>query len=205
MEPIELAFLELDIRLTEERLQQLIRLQSWLGGEAVEAGGIGPNEVSQLLGRHLLDGGAYARTIGGAPASIVDIGSGVGLPGAVLAILFPETHVTLLDRSGRRVDLAKRMSRVVGIENISAVQADIHHYEAVHEVSVMRASLPPLEAIPVLAKTAKNVAVLGLSRRESEPQQASDLIQAATKEGWSAEIKSVKVLDPPAWLLRMSL
>src|SRR5680860_1148391 len=106
----------LALPLSELQTLQLGRLHRWLATEAVEAGGLGPNEVDQITQRHIGDSAAFACQVPKAPDSLIDLGSGVGLPGAVLAILWPRTSVTLLDRSGRRADLARRMTRVVGLD-----------------------------------------------------------------------------------------
>ena len=205
MQEIQTAFEAMGIKLANSQVDQLARLSTWLVGEGVEAGGVGPNEVPHIISRHIADGGAYAKVVGEVPDSLVDVGSGVGLPGSVLAILWPETDVTLLDRSGRRVDLAKRMARVVGISNVTAIQADAYQYNTKHEVAVMRASLPPQKALSVLAALAKSTAVLGLSRGPKQPRETDTWLKDCESLGWRAEIKCVEVLDPPAWLLRMSL
>ena len=58
------------------------------------------------------------------PDEVLDVGTGVGLPGIPLAILFPETMVTLLDRGGRRVRLLHRAVRVLGLPNVVIAQGD---------------------------------------------------------------------------------
>ncbi len=51
----------------------------------------------------------------------VDIGTGAGLPGVVLACLNPATNFTLLDSLHKRINFLSDISRSVGIGNINPV------------------------------------------------------------------------------------
>lgn len=73
------------------------------------------------------------------------MGSGVGLPGIPLAVLWPETDVLLVDRAGRRVSLARRATRVLGLDNVEVVQADAGHLAAEADLVVVRAVAEPDE------------------------------------------------------------
>lgn len=124
----------------------LVRLAHWLEGEAVAAGGLGPRERDRIWPRHLLDSllFAYAWEETRPPCSVTDLGSGVGLPGLPLAILWPDTHLRLVDRSGRRTDLAGRAVRILGLDNVEALQIDAGS-EALPQADlvVARAAGPP--------------------------------------------------------------
>ena len=73
-----------------------------LATRGVEWGVIGPHEVARLWDRHLLNCAVVADLIGGRDRTLVDIGSGAGLPGIVLAMVRPELSVTLLEPMERR-------------------------------------------------------------------------------------------------------
>jgi 16S rRNA G527 N7-methylase RsmG len=205
MEETELRALyeRLEITLSENQVTKLLRLGEWLSTEAITAGGIGPNERADLLQRHIADGAAYCVMATEFPGKVLDIGSGVGLPGSVMAILWPQTEFTLLDRSMRRVDLARRMASVVDIPNVTTIQADASSYSIEHELVVMRAALKPMAAIPVMARLCTTQAILGLSRTLEAPQWATTYVLAAEALSLKTQINVVEVLDPPAWLLSM--
>ena len=196
-------FDNLSIDLSEDQVSKLVRLSVWLESEGVTSGGIGPNEVPHLLQRHIGDAGAYATMVDHEPRTLLDVGSGVGLPGSVLAILWPGAAVTLLDRSGRRTNLARRLARVVDLPNVTTVQQDVSDYHDIHELVVMRAALRPGAALPHMVRLCKQQAVLALSRSVQEPPQASTWVSAGNNLGVKTSINVVEVLDPPAWLLRM--
>src|SRR5262249_39408656 len=72
-----------------------------LAGMGVERGVIGPNEVPRIWERHLMNSAVVAELVP-RPCSLVDLGSGAGLPGIVLALLLPDVTVTLLEPMLRR-------------------------------------------------------------------------------------------------------
>lgn len=126
-----LEWLEGRFSLADHQWDQLEAFARWLNQEAMVAGGIGPHESQRIWERHLADSLAFAFgwMQSGSPPRLLDVGSGVGLPGIPLAILWPGSQVTLLDRSGRRVDLARRAVRRLGLENV-----DVHQGEASSEL-----------------------------------------------------------------------
>jgi 16S rRNA (guanine527-N7)-methyltransferase len=93
-----------------------------LAGPGVERGLIGPREIPRLWERHLLNCAAIAGLVP-RPATLVDLGSGAGLPGIVLAMLLPEVSVTLLERMGRRAGFLRECVSELGLGNACVIQA----------------------------------------------------------------------------------
>ena len=147
--------------LDTDQLESLDLYREWLAGEAVESGGIGPNEVSQLFERHLADALTFLQPLDCTPETVLDVGSGVGLPGIPLAIALPETRFTLLDRSGRRCRLLRRAIRVLHLSNVVVEQRDVAQTDVGAEVVVSRASLPPEQLLPHFRRLAGRVAIVG--------------------------------------------
>ncbi len=75
---------------------------SLLAGDGVVRGVIGPREAGRLWTRHVLNCAALTELLP-AGARIVDVGSGGGLPGVVLAIARPDCQVVLVEPLERRV------------------------------------------------------------------------------------------------------
>lgn len=176
----------------------------WLTSEGMAAGAIGPHEANRLWDRHIADSAAFSIYWPTPPEACYDLGSGAGLPGIVLAILWPGAQIHLVDRSGRRSRLMRRAVRILGLDNVRVHEQDLHDLAAGQEAIVMRATLPPRQAITLcgglLAPGGK--AVLGLSR--SRPPGFAGELQDASDEGLTITVETVKVLDPPAWMLIMS-
>lgn len=185
------------VTLHEAQLELLERYAEWLRREALPAGGLGPREATRVWDRHLADSLTFARPWAGrTEGSIVDLGSGVGLPGLVLAVAFPDAEVTLVDRAGRRVELLRRAVRVLGLGNVSVLQAEIERLSGSWDLVAMRAVLGPERAVPSLRRVMApgGVGVVGLRRGVSPP---------APVGADGVEVVGVPpyVLDSPAWLL----
>ena len=92
------------------------RFRRMLAAEGVLRGLVGPREVSRLWERHLLNSAAvvpFLPTTG----RVVDVGSGAGLPGVVLAAMLPEAEVVLLEPMERRVDWLTEVVAGLGLAN----------------------------------------------------------------------------------------
>lgn len=180
----------------------------WLVAEAIPAGGLGPREGDRVWGRHVADSLTFAAPWGDeSPHEVLDVGSGVGLPGIPLAILWPTTHVTVLDRGGRRTRLLIRAVRVLGLENVEVAHGDAFDVADEWEAMTFRGSVKAAEAVGLSAKMLgmPGTSVLGLSRRPEPPERTRDLLGVATAMGLAAEVLEVprEILDGPAWLLIM--
>ncbi|MGC4894285.1 16S rRNA (guanine(527)-N(7))-methyltransferase RsmG [Micromonospora sp. DT31] len=85
-----------------DRLDVAAAYAELLATDGVVRGLIGPREAPRLWDRHLLNCAVTAERIPEG-ASVIDVGSGAGLPGLVLAIARPDLTVTLVEPLARRV------------------------------------------------------------------------------------------------------
>lgn len=182
------------LELNGEQLARLADFARWLRSEAVVAGGIGPDELGRIEKRHLADSLLFASAFPHDCTEVFDLGSGVGLPGIPLAIALPDSEVTLVDRSGRRVDLARRAIRILGLANCEAVRADLDSFARKAPVIVSRASLTPERLRPLVEGLLApgGIAVVAGSWRERPDSP-----------GWETREIPPDVLDQPVWLLIM--
>ncbi|MDH3517696.1 MAG: class I SAM-dependent methyltransferase, partial [Acidimicrobiia bacterium] len=147
----------------------LNRFGTWLAEEAVPAGGVADGDLDRIGDRHLLDSLAFLQGLEGIPADLLDVGSGVGLPGIPLAVMLPETSVTLLDRSARRVRLARRAVRVLGLDNVVVEQGEAGRRAVT--VLTIRALMDPAAACRMVEKAFPVTrAVVALTRGGAAPQ-----------------------------------
>ena len=182
------------LELSERELGLLTTYGEWLSTEGYRAGGIGPGETDRIELRHLADSLLFATPLDSGVGHVIDLGTGVGLPGIPLAIAMPGTAFTLIDRSQRRVDLARRVIRILGLENCQAVIGEIDTLELEGDAVVARASLPPDRLLGVIPRHLKpgGLAVVGGSWRERP-----------IHDGWETMEIPPDVLDRPIWLLMM--
>jgi 16S rRNA (guanine527-N7)-methyltransferase len=105
-----------------DALPQAEKYAELLAGVGVERGLIGPAEADRIWERHVLNCAAIAHLLP-ARCSVVDVGSGGGLPGVVLAILMPKARVTLLEPLARRVEFLTQTVAELGLTNAEVVRA----------------------------------------------------------------------------------
>ncbi len=89
---------------------------------------VGEKSEDEIISRHILDSAsAYSifkkETKKG--DSIADLGSGAGLPGVVLAILFPDREFTLIERMNRRAGFLRGVLAKLALKNACVLECDI--------------------------------------------------------------------------------
>jgi 16S rRNA (guanine527-N7)-methyltransferase len=89
-----------------------------LATRGIERGLLGPREVPRLWERHLLNCAVIADLVP-AGADVVDIGSGAGLPGLVVAMLRPGVRMTLLEPMLRRTVFLEECVAELGLDNVT--------------------------------------------------------------------------------------
>lgn len=100
-----------------EKLESLAR---WSVG--LEIAGTAVSSVDRARDVHIADSAAAVELdFVRAAESIVDIGSGLGFPGLVLAVLLPQTKVTLVDSVRKKMQAAERISRELELDNVECV------------------------------------------------------------------------------------
>ncbi len=99
-----------------------------------------PRQVVEI---HLLDSTLAA--IGLGPGErVVDVGSGAGLPGIVIAVLRPDVKVTLVEPTAKKIAFLRTAVDVAGCENVDVVRRrDVDLPQAEWDRAVSRATMEP--------------------------------------------------------------
>jgi 16S rRNA (guanine527-N7)-methyltransferase len=122
-----------------------------LAGVGVERGLIGPNEVPRIWERHLLNSAVVAELVP-EPSSLVDLGSGAGLPGIVLAMVLRDSEVVLLEPTLRRATFLEECVAELGLANARVVRARAEQMAGELAVDVVTArAVAPLDRLAALA------------------------------------------------------
>lgn len=92
-----------------------------LTSEGELRGLIGPQEADRIWSRHLVNSAAL---LGFLPSrgSVIDVGSGAGLPGLVIAIARPDLSVTLVEPMERRVEWLEEVVSTLDLDNVTVVR-----------------------------------------------------------------------------------
>lgn len=105
----------------------LAMLRRWNGTYNLTA----VRDPAQMLTQHLADCLAVvdplARQLGDRPATVIDVGSGGGLPGVVLAILLPRLTVHCVDTVGKKAAFVRQVAVELGLKNLRGEHTRVEH------------------------------------------------------------------------------
>ncbi|MDT4943586.1 MAG: rRNA (guanine527-N7)-methyltransferase [Pseudonocardiales bacterium] len=99
-----------------DRLDLARRYADLLAADGLTRGLLGPREVPRIWERHLANCAVVTELLP-AGARVVDVGSGAGLPGLVLAIRRPDLQVDLVDSLQRRTDFLSDAVARLGLQD----------------------------------------------------------------------------------------
>lgn len=80
-------------------------------------------DPGEMISRHILDSLAILPYLEG--DSLLDVGTGAGLPGIPVAILKPEMAVTLLDSNSKKTRFLQQAKAELKLENITVVHSRV--------------------------------------------------------------------------------
>lgn len=96
-------------------------------------------DINEMVSRHLLDSLSIVPFIDG--ETWLDVGSGGGMPGIPLAIMFPDAHFTLLDSNGKKTRFLTQVVMSLKLPNVTVVnsRAESFHVEQFFSGIISRA------------------------------------------------------------------
>lgn len=103
-----------------DSLAAVLPLRRWLGGAGVP-------DLALALG---LGGGSSAAPSGRSAVRLLDVGSGAGLPGVVLALALPGLQVTCVDTVGKKAAFIQQVASELGLKNLRAEHARVESLRA---------------------------------------------------------------------------
>ncbi|WP_462380382.1 16S rRNA (guanine(527)-N(7))-methyltransferase RsmG [Pseudomonas sp. Marseille-QA0892] len=82
----------------------------------------------EMVSRHLLDSLSVASHVDKYGSRWLDVGSGGGMPGIPLAILYPQLDFTLLDGNGKKTRFLTQVKLELGLSNLEVIHSRVEAY-----------------------------------------------------------------------------
>lgn len=160
-------------------------------------GFIGPREVPRLWDRHIINCAVVKQAIPEG-TTVIDVGSGAGLPGIPLAIARPDLRITLIEPLLKRYNYLNEVVEELGLDNVTvlrgrAEEGPIKKAVAGADVVTSRAVAPLGKlakwSLPLVRKGGEMIALKGSSVHEELERDAADIKKAG---GGKAEVRTIE-------------
>ena len=155
---------------------------------------VGSTDSDDILLRHILDcASAYPVFLSETKEgdTIADLGSGAGLPGIVLAVLFPGREFFLIERMTRRVGFLRSTAAVLKLGNVHIVDRDISDVKERYSLLTCRAFHPLSDIAEHASLLAGNVVFY-----KGTADNVKRELDTLRTDGWRFEERTVPVTVP---------
>ncbi|KIQ19357.1 16S rRNA (guanine(527)-N(7))-methyltransferase RsmG [Rhodococcus sp. Leaf7] len=176
------------VRVFGDRVELAQRYHASLSTDGVERGLIGPREVPRLWERHLLNCAVVGELIPDG-ASVVDVGSGAGLPGIPLAIARPDLTIFLVEPLLRRTVYLAEIVEALGL-SVTVVRGRAEQPGVIKEAGgcdvVTSRAVAPLEklarwSLPLVHERGVMLALKGSTAQEEIDRDKGTLTRIGAK------------------------
>jgi 16S rRNA (guanine527-N7)-methyltransferase len=118
----------MNISLSDKQIQQLLRYLSLIlkWNRIYNLSAI--RDPIESVKKHLLDSLSIIHFV--QPGLLLDVGSGAGLPGIVIAIMKPETEVFVLDSVGKKCRFMQAVKSELALENLIVVNSRVESFKS---------------------------------------------------------------------------
>jgi 16S rRNA (guanine527-N7)-methyltransferase len=90
-----------------------------------------------MICRHVLDAFTLLAFIRPSDKNILDVGTGFGVPGLPLAVMYPEKSVTLIDGHGKKMFFVKAVQAALTLSNVSIIRARVERFRPYQPYSLL--------------------------------------------------------------------
>jgi 16S rRNA (guanine527-N7)-methyltransferase len=189
--------LDLDSRQVDLLLDYLGLLQKWNKVYNLTA----VRDPAEMMTHHLLDSLAaiapLLRQIGDRPVQLLDVGSGGGLPGVVMAIACPQISVTCVDTVAKKAAFIQQAAATLKLPNLRGLHARVESLNALsgqgYDVVCSRA-FASLVDFTRWSRDALNPGGIWMAMKGKHPGDELDTLAA---EGGAVDVFHVEQLQVP--------
>ena len=135
---------------SRETLQKLEKYQTLLKKWQTKINLIAPSTLDQMWERHFEDSLQLLPYLPNKTCRLIDLGSGAGFPGLVLALAEPELEVTLIESDSRKCFFLENVSRET-FSSVKVINARIESLPDMKADVITARALAPLEDLLVYA------------------------------------------------------
>jgi 16S rRNA (guanine527-N7)-methyltransferase len=137
---------DLPLDLSPVQAGQITRFEALLRDRALPLGLVSERDAAVLHERHILDSVRAAPVFRPDDLQALDLGSGAGLPGIVLAIALPRCRFVLVEPRRKRAGFLELAKERLGLTNVEVAIARAEDLEVVADVATARAFAQPAKA-----------------------------------------------------------
>lgn len=139
--------------ITEEQRLQFEMLKPLYSEWNSKINVISRKDIDNIYLHHVLHSLAIAKAIRFNDEShILDFGTGGGFPGIPLAIMFPNCHFKLIDRTGKKIKVVNEVVGALNLKNVEAAQIPGEEEKGKYDFVVSRAVMPLPDLIKIIKK-----------------------------------------------------
>ena len=122
----------LGLNLSDEALTLLLKYQDALvlWNKAYNLTAI--RDPKEMLVKHLLDSLSILNDL--PQGRLLDVGTGGGMPGMIIALCQPERSCVLLDSNGKKIRFLKQFIADLKLKNVIAVQTRVENEDSINEL-----------------------------------------------------------------------
>ena len=126
--------------LSKEQVSQYLEMERLYREYNDKVNLVSRKDIDNLTVNHILHSLSIAKYLAFTPGSVViDLGTGGGLPGLPLAVMFPDVQFHLIDRIGKKVNAAKEIADKLGLKNVTFQHGDMGECKVKCDFVVSRA------------------------------------------------------------------
>lgn len=162
---------------------------------------IAPSTVEQIETRHIADSLQLAEIAENSPGNWVDLGSGGGFPGVVMAIMRPELQLTMVESDQRKAAFLRNVLRELALPHARVLCKRIEAVDRLDAANISARALAPLPQL--MAYVDRHLSASGTAWLMKGRNWQDEVTQARTD--WKFELKPHQsTTDPDAAILEIT-